>query len=120
MIWHDYMSGVTEGHPCAALHEDNTGISFKPFYGKYASTGSAQLAGEEAHEGKPHGAHKHGAGRSPATPNSTHAPAGPPPPARHEAPSAPPPVNQTRRRRAGLTGAPAPRAATPGAGTLVV
>jgi penicillin-binding protein 1A len=46
-IWHTYMSAVTEGQPCAPLHEDSTGIEYKPFYGKYASTGQAQSGGEE-------------------------------------------------------------------------
>ncbi len=46
-IWHAYMAAVTEGHPCAALHESNAGISFKPFYGKYASTGLAHVEPEE-------------------------------------------------------------------------
>jgi len=39
VIWHDYMAPVTEGHPCAALHTSNAGISYQPFYGKYATTG---------------------------------------------------------------------------------
>jgi hypothetical protein len=53
-IWHAYMAGVTEGHPCAALHEANDGISFTPFYGKYAATGQALAAQSEASKaGKP-------------------------------------------------------------------
>jgi len=47
VIWHDYMSAVTEGHPCAPLHESNAGISFQPFYGKYAATGLAAAAAEK-------------------------------------------------------------------------
>ncbi|HEX3510741.1 MAG TPA: transglycosylase domain-containing protein [Solirubrobacteraceae bacterium] len=48
-IWHAYMGPVTEGHPCAPLHESNTGISFQPFYGKFSTTGLAEAAprGEE-------------------------------------------------------------------------
>jgi penicillin-binding protein 1A len=42
LIWHDYMGPVTEGHPCAALHTSNAGISYQPFYGKYATTGRAE------------------------------------------------------------------------------
>jgi len=42
VIWHDYMAPVTEGHPCAALHTSNAGISYQPFYGKYATTGRAE------------------------------------------------------------------------------
>jgi penicillin-binding protein 1A len=52
VIWHDYMSAVTEGHPCAALNESNAGISFRPFYGKYAATGEAVLSQQSA-PGKP-------------------------------------------------------------------
>jgi len=47
VIWHTYMSAVTEGQPCAPLHESSAGIEYKPFYGKYASTGLSQLPGEE-------------------------------------------------------------------------
>jgi penicillin-binding protein 1A len=52
VIWHDYMSAVTEGHPCAALNESNAGISFRPFYGKYAATGEALLS-QQSLPGKP-------------------------------------------------------------------
>jgi penicillin-binding protein 1A len=52
VIWHDYMSAVTEGHQCAALNESNAGISFKPFYGKYAATGEAVLS-QQGEQGKP-------------------------------------------------------------------
>jgi penicillin-binding protein 1A len=48
-IWHDYMSAVTEGAPCASLHENSTGISYTPFYGKYATTGQGS-GGEETGE----------------------------------------------------------------------
>jgi len=82
VIWHDYMSAVTEGHPCAPLNESNSGISFQPFYGKFAATGLAAAAAEnEAKERKPkkHGGAKHAP-----------APGGPP------APQAEPPgVNKT-------------------------
>ena len=47
VIWHTYMSAVTEGQSCAPLHESSAGIEYKPFYGKYASTGLSQLPGEE-------------------------------------------------------------------------
>jgi penicillin-binding protein 1A len=49
-IWHAYMGGVTEGHSCAALHENSNGIEFKPFYGKYATTGQALAKQNEAAE----------------------------------------------------------------------
>jgi penicillin-binding protein 1A len=41
-IWHDYMGPVTEGHPCAPLRTSSTGISYQPFYGKFATTGRAE------------------------------------------------------------------------------
>jgi penicillin-binding protein 1A len=40
-IWHAYMAPVTEGKPCAPLNESSTGISYQPFFGKYATTGQA-------------------------------------------------------------------------------
>ena len=37
-IWHAYMAAVTEGQPCAPLHAiERSGISYQPFYGKYAT-----------------------------------------------------------------------------------
>jgi len=47
-IWKTYMSAVTEGKPCASLNENSSGIEYKPFYGKYASTGLAQSSEENA------------------------------------------------------------------------
>jgi hypothetical protein len=72
VIWHDYMSAVTEGHPCAPLHESSTGISFQPFYGKFAATGLAAAAAEneKSEPGKPS---HHKAKPQPAP----HAPGGP-------------------------------------------
>jgi penicillin-binding protein 1A len=55
VIWHTYMAGVTEGHPCAPLNENSTGIEYKPFYGKYAATGAAAAEPEEpSSPTKPH------------------------------------------------------------------
>ncbi len=72
VIWHDYMSAVTEGHPCAPLHESSTGISFQPFYGKFAATGRAAAAAESEtpETGKPshHKAKPHPAPQAPAGP----------------------------------------------------
>jgi penicillin-binding protein 1A len=80
-IWHAYMAGVTEGHPCASLHESSDGLSFKPFYGKYAATGLAEAAKEAAEEGAHHKHHGHspttGTGTPAAEPGAG-APAGPP------------------------------------------
>jgi penicillin-binding protein 1A len=42
-IWHAYMGPVTEGHPCAALHTSSAGISYRPFYGKFATTGHVEV-----------------------------------------------------------------------------
>jgi penicillin-binding protein 1A len=53
-IWHAYMAAVTEGHACAPLNENNSGIEFKPFYGKYATTGLAlEHQNEELESHKP-------------------------------------------------------------------
>jgi membrane peptidoglycan carboxypeptidase len=76
-IWHAYMAGVTEGHPCAPLHEENNGIEFKPFYGKYATTGQARAASEAAEAGKPSKPKPHKAPK----PAPQQAPKAPPPPA---------------------------------------
>jgi penicillin-binding protein 1A len=77
-IWHAYMTPVTEGHPCAPLHEANAGISFTPFYGKYAATGQAAAAHSEASEpSKPKGHHPPKVPRAPKQPANPQ----PPPPA---------------------------------------
>jgi penicillin-binding protein 1A len=72
VIWRDYMSGVVESHPCAPLHESSTGISFQPFYGKFAATGLAAAAAEneKSEQGKPshHKAKPHAAPPAPAGP----------------------------------------------------
>ncbi len=86
-IWHAYMSAVTEGHPCATLHESNSGISFEPFYGKYAATGRAASARESFESSKP---------RKPGKPKQKSAPQPPAPSQPHSPPSAgPPPVDHT-------------------------
>jgi penicillin-binding protein 1A len=65
-IWHAYMAPVTEGHPCAPLNESSAGISYQPFFGKFASTGQ-QLHETEQAEGKkhhkPHGGSNGGNGK---------------------------------------------------------
>jgi penicillin-binding protein 1A len=93
-IWHAYMSGVTEGKPCAPLNESSTGISFQPFYGKYATTGLE--AGEETGPAERHG-HGHHKKGSPAkgTPEpAPHEPAGP-------GPAPAPPSHEPQREAAG-------------------
>jgi penicillin-binding protein 1A len=42
VIWKTYMSPVTENEPCAPLNTSSAGIEYRPFYGKYATTGQAQ------------------------------------------------------------------------------
>jgi penicillin-binding protein 1A len=61
-IWHAYMAAVTEGKPCVPFPPSKEAIAYKPFYGKYASTGLA-LEAQEAHASEhqaPTKAHKHG------------------------------------------------------------
>jgi penicillin-binding protein 1A len=45
-IWHAYMAAVTEGKPCVEFPPSKEAISYRPFYGKYASTGLALAAAE--------------------------------------------------------------------------
>ena len=44
-IWHAYMSSVTEGKPCVPFRSPPESISFKPFYGNYATTGRGESGG---------------------------------------------------------------------------
>ncbi len=50
-IWHAFMAPVTETHPCATLKESSEGITYAPFYGKYAATGLAAAQKEQSEEG---------------------------------------------------------------------
>jgi penicillin-binding protein 1A len=43
-IWHDYMAAVTEGQACTEFPPSKEAISYKPFYGKYATTGQQEAA----------------------------------------------------------------------------
>ena len=87
-IWHAYMSAVTAGQPCAPLHESSTGISYQPFYGKYATTGRAESF-EPAPSNKGGGGHHGGRprGGTPAPPPREAPPHGEPP--AKEAPETP-------------------------------
>jgi penicillin-binding protein 1A len=49
-IWHAYMAAVTEGQPCVPFPAPKEAISYRPFYGKYASTGLAQTSSERTSE----------------------------------------------------------------------
>jgi penicillin-binding protein 1A len=42
VIWHDYMSAVTEGKPCVPFSPSNESISYQPFFGKFATTGRTE------------------------------------------------------------------------------
>jgi penicillin-binding protein 1A len=44
VIWKTYMSAVTEGQPCVEFPASKEAISYRPFYGHYATTGEAQAA----------------------------------------------------------------------------
>ena len=58
-IWHAYMSAVTEGQTCLSFPEPKEPASYKPFYGKYASTGQSQAGSEaESEAGKKKTHHK--------------------------------------------------------------
>jgi penicillin-binding protein 1A len=102
-IWHAYMSAVTEGKPCAPLGESSAGISYQPFFGKYATTGQSKSGeegnGNEAGKKKPRrsgGAHRKGNSAGPTATLEVHE--APPPPARAPTaprPSKPPPVGKT-------------------------
>jgi len=64
-IWHDYMAAVTEGKPCVEFPPPTEPLSYQPFFGKYATTGAAEVKtpyeGEQlTGTGKP--AQKRGAG----------------------------------------------------------
>jgi penicillin-binding protein 1A len=45
-IWHAYMSAVTEHQPCAPFRTSTEAISFKPFFGKFSTTGRSESFGE--------------------------------------------------------------------------
>jgi penicillin-binding protein 1A len=93
-IWHAYMAPVTENHPCASLHESNQGITFKPFYGKFATTGQGhggEQSSEESFGGGPAGNGNSEPQHHEASPSHGQAP----PAHVHEAPShAPAPPNE--------------------------
>jgi penicillin-binding protein 1A len=42
VIWHDYMSAVTEGKPCVPFATPSESLSYQPFFGKYATTGRTE------------------------------------------------------------------------------
>ena len=60
-IWHAYMSAVTEGKPCAPLPRiERQRISYQPFFGKFATTGPAEVRRRrQRNEAKPSEAPAH-------------------------------------------------------------
>jgi len=56
-IWHAYMAAVTEGQTCPSFPQPKEAATYKPFYGKFASTGQSQAGTEAENESgakKPH------------------------------------------------------------------
>jgi len=62
VIWHDYMSAVTEGKPCVPFSTPSEQISYQPFYGKYATTGHTESPEGEAGQFKESGRGSHPSG----------------------------------------------------------
>src|SRR5205814_6235070 len=103
-IWHAYMSAVTEGKPCVPFKQSGESLSYKPFFGKLATTGRSTSSSSESgyvetyvppstqHRGKARSPARRGGGNGrrarPTAPAAPTAPAGPP------APSAPPQAEQ--------------------------
>jgi penicillin-binding protein 1A len=44
-IWHDYMSAVTAGKPCVQFPSSSESLSYRPFFGKFATTGRTESFG---------------------------------------------------------------------------
>ena len=49
-IWHAYMSAVTAGKPCVRFPSSSESLAYKPFFGKYSSTGRTESFGEGGSE----------------------------------------------------------------------
>src|SRR5271154_2890564 len=73
-IWHAYMSMVTEGQKCSEFPPAKESISYRPFYGKFATTGYLEAATEagsgSTKEKKKHNDHHHRPGGSPSEPET--------------------------------------------------
>ena len=108
VIWHDYMSAVTAGKPCAPLNTSSTeSLSFQPFFGKFASTGRTESQEGETGQSRQHKAAggKHagggggkrggGGGAGGGGPKATPAPTPPPPAASPPSPAGGPAVQGT-------------------------
>ncbi len=88
-IWHAYMAAVTEGQSCTQFPEPKEQISYRPFYGHFATTGEAQQ--------KPEGETETGTPKKPEPPtaNRQTAPAKATEPAQAEPPKAIPAPSPT-------------------------
>jgi hypothetical protein len=73
------MSAVTAGKPCAPLGESSAGISYQPFFGKYATTGQSRLGEEENGGGHARKPEVHRAPRPPARKPAARRPSAAPP-----------------------------------------
>jgi membrane peptidoglycan carboxypeptidase len=95
-IWHAYMSAVVEGKPCVPFQPSREAISYRPFYGHFATTGEAELPRFEPPRAKAHGKpSEHNGGRHQAPEGiggggTTRSPSQPTPPPLPQAPTAPP------------------------------
>jgi penicillin-binding protein 1A len=69
-IWHAYMSAVTAGKPCARFPSSGETTSYKPFFGKYATTGRTETSSESNQSESPRHTQR-GSGRSGASPGGT-------------------------------------------------
>ncbi len=67
-IWHAYMSAVTEGHSCVSFPVAKESVSYQPFFGKFATTGFTNGAGESesAEPSEPHPGLNHHGNSSPS------------------------------------------------------
>ena len=94
-IWHDYMSAITEGQPCASFPQPRESLTYAPFFGKFTTTGqleSSQLGsgGQFNESPHPHSEHhEHGHPHGPGATNRP-TPGGPSPPHREAGPGASP------------------------------
>src|SRR5271165_3113479 len=88
-IWHAYMAAVTENQPCVEFPQPKESISYQPFYGHYATTGSSR-PGEESQPGEPNSKNNAGAGTPAKPPTNPEAGKGHAPPS--EAPPPPKPA----------------------------
>jgi penicillin-binding protein 1A len=78
-IWHAYMAAVTEGQPCTEFPTSKEAIVYKPFYGKFATTGREAGEEEAAEEAKDSHHKKHAKDTTPGGTTPNESATGPPP-----------------------------------------